>query len=153
MVRGRAAWPAGARGGGVTTCGKVFPCHIRRVPHASLPLDVVVEDARRSVFAASDKGYCTKSLCDSFGLATLVRLEGILWGAALGRTRHTVPLPPLTWSMDARTLLLSEERTDTIPILHTPCHSAAPMLSLPGLAPFVELLSTSNAIRSAQGWA
>src|ERR1700757_1759042 len=96
---------------------------------------------------------CTKSLRDSFGLTTLVRLEGILWGAALGRTRHTVRLTPLTWSMDGRTLLLLEERTNTISILHNPCHSAAPMLSLPGLAPFVELLSTSHAIRSAQGWA
>jgi hypothetical protein len=97
------------------------------------------------------KRACTKSLRDSFGLTTLVRLEGILWCAALGRTRHTVRLPPLTWSLDGRTLFLSEKRTNTIPILHKPCHSAAPMLSLPGLAPFVELLSTSNAIRSAQG--
>ena len=64
-----------------------------------------------------------------------------------------VHLPPLTWSLDGRTLFLSEERTNTISIVHTPCHSAAPMLSLPGLAPFVELLSTSHAIRSAQGWA
>ena len=95
----------------------------------------------------------TKSLRDSFGLTTLVRLERILWCAALGRTRHTVRLPPLTWSLDGRTLLLSEERTNTIPIAHKPCYSAAPLLSLPGLVPFVELLSTSNAIRSAQGWA
>ena len=94
---------------------------------------------------------CTKSLRDSFGLTTLVRLERILWCAALGRTRHTVRLPPLTWSMDGRTLLRSEERTDTIPIANQPCHSAAPMRSLPGLAPFVERLSTTNAIRSAQG--
>jgi len=64
-----------------------------------------------------------------------------------------VLLPPLTWSMDERTLLLSEEHTDTISIAYKPCHSAAPMLSLPGLAPFLELLSTNNAIRSAQGWA
>jgi hypothetical protein len=64
-----------------------------------------------------------------------------------------MPLPPLTWSMEGRTLFLSEERTNTISILHKPCHSAAPMLSLLWLAPFVEILSTSNAIRSAQGWA
>jgi hypothetical protein len=95
---------------------------------------------------------CTKSLRDSFGLTTLVRLERILWCAALGRTRNTVRLPPLTWGMDGRTLLRSEERTDTIPIAHTPCHSAAPMRSLPWLALFVERLSTTNAIRSAQGW-
>ena len=44
-------------------------------------------------------------------------------------------LPPLTWSLDGRTLLPSEERTNTIPIAHKPCHSAAPMLSLPWLAP------------------
>ena len=43
-------------------------------------------------------------------------------------------LPPLTWSLDGRTLLLSEERTNTIPIAHKSCHSAAPMLSLPWLA-------------------
>jgi len=64
-----------------------------------------------------------------------------------------VRLPPLPWSLDGRTLLRSEERTNTIPIAPTPCHSAAPLLSLPGLAPSVELLSTSHAIRSAQGWA
>src|SRR5262245_3681286 len=79
-------------------------------------------------------------------ITTLVRLEGIPWCAALGRTWHTVRLAPLTWSMDGRTLLLSEERTNTIPI-------ATLMRSLPWLAPSVELLSTSHAIRSAQGWA
>ena len=63
---------------------------------------------------------CTKLLRDSFGLTTFVRLEGMLLCAALGRTRHTVRLPPLTWSLDGRTLLLSEERTNTIPILHKP---------------------------------
>jgi hypothetical protein len=60
----------------------------------------------------------------------------------LDRKRHTVCLPPLTWSMDGRTLLPSEERTDTIPILHKTCHSAAPILSLRWLATSVELLST-----------
>jgi hypothetical protein len=64
-----------------------------------------------------------------------------------------VRLAPLTWSLDGRTLFLSEERTNTIPIVPKPCRSAAPMLSLPGLAAFVELLNTSHAIRSAQGWA
>ena len=103
--------------------------------------------------STSDNPVCTKSLRDSFGLTTLVRLEGILWCAVLGRTRHTVRRPPLTWSLDGRTLFLSEKRTNTIPIVHNPCHSTAPMLSLPGLAPFVDLLSTSYAIRSAQGWA
>jgi hypothetical protein len=106
----------------------------------------------RPVFT-SDNGHCTKSRRDSFGLTTFVRLEGIFWCAALGRTRHTVRLPPLTWSLDGRTLFLSEEHTNTIPIVHTPCHSAAPMLSLPGLAPSGEILSTSHAIRSTQGWA
>src|SRR5262249_1895153 len=96
---------------------------------------------------------CTKSLRDSFGLTTFVRLEGILWCAALEGTRHTVRLPPLTWSLDGRTLLLSEERTNTIPIAHKPCHSAAPMRSLPWLDPSVEYRSTSHAIRSAQGLA
>ena len=46
--------------------------------------------------SGSDNGHCTKSLRDSFGLTTLVRFERILWGAALGRTRHTVPRLPLT---------------------------------------------------------
>jgi hypothetical protein len=92
------------------------------------------------------KAPCTKSLRYSFGLTTLVRLEGIPWCAALGRTRHTVRLAPLPWSLDGRTLFLSEERTNTIPI-------AALMRSLPWLALSVEILSTSHAIRSAQGWA
>jgi hypothetical protein len=32
-------------------------------------------------------------------------------------------LAPLTWGRDERTLCLSEERPDTIPILHKLCHS------------------------------
>jgi hypothetical protein len=101
----------------------------------------------------ADHARWTQSLRDSFGLTTLVRLEGRLWGAASGRTRPTVRLAPLPWSLEGRTLCLLEERPRTISIVHKPCHSAAPLLSLPGLAPFVELLSTSHAIRSAQGWA
>src|SRR6266487_498972 len=58
--------------------------------------------------------HCTKPLRDSFGLTALVLLEGILSCAALDRMRDAVRLPPLTRGMDARTLLASEERTDTI---------------------------------------
>src|SRR4029453_7004966 len=77
-------------------------------------------EPRRAVFALLKtrnqlfhKAPCTKSLRYSFGLTTLVRLEGIPWCAALGRTRHTVRLAPLPWSLDGRTLFLSEERTNT----------------------------------------
>ena len=41
--------------------------------------------------------------------------EGICWCAALDRTRHAMRLAPLTWGMEKRTLLLSEEHPDTIP--------------------------------------
>src|SRR5215475_11166326 len=103
-----------------------FPCHIKDIAHNR-------DSSSHSV--NTDVGYCTKSLRDSFGLTTFVRLEGILWCAALDRTRHTVRLPPLTWSLDERTLFLSEEHINTIPIAHKPCHSAAPMLSLLCLPP------------------
>ena len=101
----------------------------------------------------SDNARWTKSLRDRFGLTTLVRLAGLRWGAAAGRTRPTGRLAPLPWRLEGRTLFLVEERTRTISIVHKPCHSAAPLRSLPGLAPFVALLRTSHALRRAQGGA
>jgi CelD/BcsL family acetyltransferase involved in cellulose biosynthesis len=101
----------------------------------------------------SDNARWTKSLRDRLGLTTLVRLAGLLWCAAAGRARHTVRLAPLPGRLEGRTLFLIEERTRTISIVHKPCHSAAPLRSLPGLAPFVALLRTSHALRSTQGWA
>jgi hypothetical protein len=38
-------------------------------------------------------------------------------------------LTPLTWGLDERTLLPSEERPDTILILHEPCHNAPQTLA------------------------
>ena len=55
--------------------------------------------------------------------------EGMCWCAALDRTRDAMRLAPLTWGVEKRTLLLSEEPPDTIPISHKSCHSAPQMLA------------------------
>ena len=71
----------------------------------------------------SDNPSCTKSLRDSFGLTTLVRLEGILWCAALGRTRHTVRMPGegRCWQREGASLsctgAIGEARASLVPAL------------------------------------
>jgi hypothetical protein len=57
-------------------------------------------------------------------LTAFVFLEGIRWCPAVDRMRDMMGLTLLTWGLDARTLLPSKERPDTILILHEPCHNA-----------------------------
>src|SRR5262245_26373392 len=78
-------------------CRVNVPCLI--IQHSTLLLEqtaVASPKVNISWRSTSDNMYCTKSLRDSFGRTTLVRLEGILWCAALSRTRHTVRQPLLT---------------------------------------------------------
>jgi hypothetical protein len=69
--------------------GKTIPVAMQRLCYTAARGLPGENQTKRTIFPFPIIGGCTKSLRDSFGLTMLVRLERILWCAALGSLPYT----------------------------------------------------------------